>query len=61
MQRVDYFVDLLSRLVRQLTISLYTFLCMTSISWDHEEMRKFSENGSFSVPTGEIPDSNMVL
>ena len=32
-----------------------------SMSWDHEEIRKFSEHDYFSVAPAEILDSNMVL
>ena len=47
MHGVDTFVELLSRLVCYLTISLYTFLCMTL----HviRPWRKYEGNGSFSV------------
>ena len=31
------------------------------MSHDHEEIRKFSEHGNFSVAPAEILDSNMVL
>ena len=56
-----YFVELLRRLVRQLTIPFHTFLGMTLHVIDHEGMRRFSEHGNFSVAPAEIRDSNMVL
>ena len=31
------------------------------MSYDHEEIRRFSEHGSFSVLPGEIRDSNMAI
>ena len=56
-----YFVELPSRLVCQLTISLHTFLCMISHIISPWRNTKILEYGSFSVPPVEIRDSNMVL
>ena len=57
-----YFVELLSRLVCQLTISFHTFLGMTvhAIA-PRRDTQFFSEHGSFSVSPAEIRHSNMVL
>ena len=50
-----YFVELLSRLVCQLTISFHTFLDMTF------HIVGPRRNGNFSVLPAEIMDSNMAL
>ena len=56
-----YFVELLSRLVCQLTISSHTLLGMTfHVLGPWREKLRFSEHGHFSVDLAEILDSNMV-
>ena len=59
--RSRYFIELLHRLVCQLTISFHTFLGMTFHVIGRRKIRRFSEHGNFSVAPAEILDSNMVL
>ena len=57
-----YFVELLCRLICQLTMSLHTFLCMTShVIRPMKKYDYFERMVIFSNPPAEIRDSNMVL